>query len=224
MLAYALPDRFGNAVIDAWLVTQGRLPGEIDAVERLCYIGSRGMGALEFRPAFPVPGPRAAPIEIAALVELASRVLSQRQGFATSFEDGAGSDGLRDILRVGTSAGGARAKAVIAWNPTTNEVRSCEVPSPAGFEPWILKFDGVSGNEDRDVGVPLGYGALEYAYSRMARAAGISMSETRLFEEGGRRHFMVRRFDRTPEGAKVHMQSLAALAHFDYNRPGEHSY
>ncbi len=125
---------------------------------------------------------------------------------------------------MGTSAGGARAKAVIAWNPTTHAVRSGQVDAGAGFEYWILKFDGVSGNRDRDLDLPQGYGAIEYAYANMARAAGITMSDCRMLEENGRRHFMTRRFDRPGGSAKVHMQSLGALAHFDFNQAGAYSY
>jgi len=131
---------------------------------------------------------------------------------------------MRDILRVGTSAGGARAKAVIAWNPETNEVRSGQVPAPPGFSYWLLKFDGVSGNRDKELEDPRGYGAIEFAYYLMARDAGIDITECRLFEEGGRRHFMTRRFDRLPDGSKLHMQSLAAMAHYDFNLAGAYSY
>lgn len=224
LLADSLPDKFGNAVIDAWLATQGRLPGEIDAVERLCYTGKRGMGALEFRPAQGPQSEKSTPIHVDALVELASEVLGGRESFQTCLNDGERAEALRDILRVGASAGGARAKAVIAWNPATNEVRSGQVKAPPGFEHWILKFDGVSNNRDRDIADPQGYGAIEYAYSLMAQAARIRVPQTRLLEENGRRHFMVRRFDRTDAGEKIHMQSLAALAHFDFNAPGAHSY
>jgi len=224
LLADSLPDKFGNAVIDAWLATQGRLPDEIDAVERLCYTGKRGMGALEFKPAQGPQSEKSTPIHVDALVELASEVLSGRESFQTFLNDAEKAEALRDILRVGASAGGARAKAVIAWNPKTNEVRSGQVKAPPGFEHWILKFDGVSNNRDRDLADPQGYGAIEYAYSLMARAAGIRVPESRLFEENGRRHFMVRRFDRTDTGEKLHMQSLAALAHFDFNAAGAHSY
>lgn len=224
LLADVLPDRFGSAVLDAWLAAQGRLPGEIDAVERLCYTGACGMGALEFRPA---RGPRssaATVVDVAALVSLASEILSNREGLRTSFADPDKEHALREILRVGTSAGGSRAKAVIAWNPTTNEVRSGQLQAPPGFEDWLLKFDGVAENRDRELADPQGFGAIEYAYSLMAGAAGIRMSECRLFEEHGRRHFMTRRFDRLPDGEKLHMQSLAAIAHFDFNNPGGHSY
>jgi serine/threonine-protein kinase HipA len=224
MLADALPDRFGNAVIDAWLATQGRLPSDINAVERLCYTGARGMGALEF---WPSKGPRAehsTAIQVDALVALASEVMAGRESLTTTFGDPEKAQAVREILRVEASAGGARAKAVIAWNPDTNEVRSGQVSAPPGFEYWLLKFDGVTGNADKELTDPKGYGAIEYAYSLMARAAGISMSECRLFEEGGRRHFMTRRFDRGPNGEKRHLQSLAALGHYDFNMAGAHSY
>ena len=224
LLADVLPDKFGNAVIDAWLAAQGRLPQDIDAVERLCYTGARGTGALEFRPA---KGPRATvsqPVRVDALVALASDVLRTREKLQASFVDRDKEHALREILRVGASAGGARAKAVIAWNPDTNEVRSGQVKAPAGFEYWLMKFDGVSGNTDRDLADPQGFGAIEYAYSLMGKAAGMRMSECRIFEENGRRHFMTRRFDRLDTGEKLHMQSLAALAHFDFNNPIAHSY
>jgi serine/threonine-protein kinase HipA len=223
LLADALPDRYGNALIDAWLAAQGRSPDDFDVVERLCYIGRRGMGALEFAPARG-PRPRAGRgIDIGALVELASEVLTQRERFVTSLREHGVEGALRDILMVGTSAGGARAKAVIAWNPATNVVRSGQVDAEPGFEHWLLKFDGVS-DETREIGRSQGYGAIEYAYSLMARDAGIEMSSCRLLAENGRRHFMTRRFDRPPEGGKLHMQSLGALAHFDFNLAGGYAY
>lgn len=224
LLADSLPDKFGNALIDAWLATQGRRPQDFNVVERLSYTGTRGMGALEFRPATGPVGATTEPVEIGALVELASKVLTHRQTLNATFAGRNKSAALREILRIGTSAGGARAKAVVAWNPKSNEVRSGQVKAPPGFEYWLLKFDGVKGNKDKDLADPQGYGAVEYAYSRMAKAAGIEVSPCRLFEEGGRRHFMTKRFDRTASGDKVHMQSLAALAHFDFNSPGSYSY
>ena len=220
MLADSLPDKFGNALIDAWLQTQGRSAESLNAVERLCYVGSRAMGALEYHPSRRIPGGDVV-LDVEKLVELASKVLAKREGFDTSL---AAEEGLADILQVGTSAGGARAKAVIAWNRNTDEVRSGQVDVGEDFEHWLLKFDGVSHNRDRELEDPQGYGLIEYAYSMMARAAGITMTECRVFEEGGRHHFMTRRFDRTPEGGKLHMQSLGALAHFDFNAPGHYSY
>jgi serine/threonine-protein kinase HipA len=224
LLADSLPDKFGNALINAWLATQGRQPDSFNAVERLCYTGQRGMGALEFVPAI---GPRARQanrIQIDRLVELASDVLTHRNDLRVSFADETREQALTDILRVGTSAGGARAKAVIAWNPASNEVRSGQLPAGEGFEYWLLKFDGVSGNRDKELEDPQGYGVIEYAYSGMARDCGIDISECRLFEENGRRHFMTRRFDRLAGGDKLHMQSLCALAHYDFNMAGAYSY
>lgn len=224
LLADSLPDRFGHALINAWLATQGRAPDDFDSIERLCYTGSRGMGALEFLPATGPEPIGAHQIHLDALVELASEVLAERGRLQASFAEGGKEEALRDILRVGTSAGGARAKAVIAWNRETQEVRSGQVPADPGFEYWLLKFDGVRGNKDRELDDPQGYGAVEYAYHLMAVAAGIQMSECRLFEEGGRRHFMTRRFDRGDRGEKMHMQSLGALAHFDFNAAGAYGY
>ncbi len=224
LLADSLPDNFGNALIDAWLASQGRSPDSFNAVERLCYTGSRGMGALEFVPSIgPTPN-KAQKIDIDNLVQLASEVLSSRSGLNLSFKEDEAQNALTDILRVGTSAGGARAKAVIAWNPKTNQVRSGQVKAGDGFEYWLLKFDGVTGNKDKELDDPRGYGAIEYAYSQMAAAAGINMSPCRLFEENGRRHFMTRRFDRLDGGEKLHMQSLCGMAHFDFNAAGAYSY
>jgi len=224
LLADSLPDTFGNALIDAWLATQGRTPASFNAVERLCYTGTRGMGALEYAPGLG-PKPRAATkIEIDALVRLAGEVLTHRGDLWGHFHDAGKEKALRDILRVGTSAGGARAKAVIAWNRATNEVRSGQITAGDGFDYWLLKFDGVAGNKDKELEDPTGYGTIEFAYHLMATAAGITMSECRLLEENGRRHFMTRRFDRLTGGAKLHMQSLCALAHFDFNQAGAYAY
>ncbi len=226
LLADSLPDRYGHALIDAWLAGQGRTPESFDAVERLCYIGRRGMGALEFAPSRGPSPSSSHNLHVAELVELASEVLSRRAELVASLATGHQRQAMLDILSVGASAGGARAKAVIAWNPATDVVRSGQLDAlDPGFEHWLLKFDGVANNRDKDtLADPRGYGAIEYAYSLMARAAGIAMSDCRLLEENGRRHFMTRRFDRAPDGAKRHMQSLAALAHFDFNSPGAHSY
>jgi serine/threonine-protein kinase HipA len=182
------------------------------------------MGALEFVPATGPKPSRARKIEIDSLVRLASEVLSHRHDLHVSFTGRSKGEALQDILRVGTSAGGARAKAVIAWNRNTDEVRSGQIPAGAGFEYWLLKFDGVAGNKDKELEDPRGYGAIEYAYSLMAKAAGVTMSECRLLPEHGRRHFMTRRFDRLEGGGKLHMQSLCALAHFDFNSPGAYAY
>jgi len=224
LLADSLPDKFGNTLINAWLASQGRQPESFNAVERLCYTGERGMGALEFAPVIGPSSKSAKRIEVDKLVELASEVLTRRNDLHLSFADTEKETALRDILRVGTSAGGARAKAVIAWNPGTNEVRSGQVKADEGFEYWLLKFDGVSGNKDKELEDPRGYGVIEYAYFLMARECGIEISECRLFEENNRRHFMTRRFDRTDRGEKIHMQSLCAMAHYDFNMAGAYSY
>ena len=224
LLADSLPDKFGNALIDTWLASQGRQPESFNAVERLCYTGERGMGALEFAPTIGPKARQTTRIEISKLVELASEILTRRNNLRMSFADKRKEDALRDILRVGTSAGGARAKAVMAWNPKTNEVRSGQVKTGRGFEYWILKFDGVSGNKDKELEDPEGYGLIEYAYYLMALECGIDISKCRLFEENGRSHFMTRRFDRLAGGEKLHMQSLCALAHYDFNMAGAYSY
>ncbi len=224
LLADSLPDKFGNALIDTWLASQGRQPDSFNAVERLCYTGERGMGALEFAPVIGPKAKQTSHIEVGMLVELASEILTHRNNLQAAFAKESSEDALRDILRVGTSAGGARAKAVIAWNPQTNEVRSGQVKAGDGFEYWLLKFDGVSGNKDKELDDPKGYGVIEYAYYLMARECDIDISECRLFKENGRSHFMTRRFDRLATGEKLHMQSLCALAHYDFNMAGAHSY
>jgi serine/threonine-protein kinase HipA len=223
LLADSLPDRYGNALIDAWLAVRGEAPGDFDPVRRLGYIGERGMGALEFAPATGPRPTRSHALDVEALVELAAEVLAERRDLAVFLGDPSREDALREILRVGTSAGGARAKALIAFDPKTAEVRSGQLDTPAGFEHWILKFDGVE-DRTRDLGSSRGYGVVEFAYSRMARRAGIEMTECRLLEEGGRRHFMTRRFDRDANGSKLHMQSLGAIAHLDFNQTGANSY
>lgn len=224
VLADSLPDDFGNALINAWLAREGRSPESFNPVERLCYTGVRGMGALEYVPAIgPFTGKSEA-VDINALVELASEILSRRNNLQGSFLADDRQSALQDILRVGTSAGGARAKAIIAWNSDTNEVRSGQIDAGKGFSYWLLKFDGVYGNKDKELEDPAGYGLIEYAYANMARAAGIKMMECRLLEENGRSHFMTRRFDRTEHGAKIHMQSFGAMEHFDFKRAGAYSY
>lgn len=224
LLADALPDKFGNAVIDAWLAGEGRSASSFHSVERLCYIGTRGMGALEFEPALPTTPMQSGQLEIAKLVSLASEVLSQRTQLAGRLGTKDDRKVIEDILRVGTSAGGARAKAILAWNPRTGAFRSGQVEVSEGFEPWLMKFDGVSNNRDKELADPQGYGRIEYAYYLMAVDAGIDMNPCRLHEEGGRSHFMTRRFDRGPRGQKLHMQSLGAMAHFDYNQANSYSY
>lgn len=219
LLADSLPDKFGNAIIDAWLARQGRTPADFSPIERLCYTGTRGMGALEFQPAVDGRFRESAPVDIAELVQLAQNVIHRHEGLASSLARNGGADALGDILRVGTSAGGARAKAVIAMNDS-GEVRSGQVPAPGGYDYWLLKFDGV---DDIELGKSRGFGRIEYAYHLMAEAAGIEMMESRLLQENGRAHFMTRRFDRVA-GEKLHMLSLCGMAHLDFNQAGAHAY
>jgi len=224
LLADSLPDRYGNRLIDTWLASQGRAPGSMSPVERLCYTGNRGMGALEFKPTLKDAPTKTHKLEIETLVKLANRVLDERIGLEGKFAGQDDQGAIEDILRVGTSAGGARAKAVLAWNAETGEFRSGQAPASRGFSHWVMKFDGVHGNRDRELADPQGFGRIEYAYSLMAKDAGIRMEECRLHQEGGRAHFMTRRFDRTDNGSKLHMQSLGAMRHFDYNQAGAYAY
>lgn len=224
LLADSLPDKFGNALIDAWLARQGRNSDDFNPVERLCYTGVRGMGALEFSPAQGPTHKQSKNVDVAALVDLASEILTRRGTLEGSFASVKREAALQDILRVGTSAGGARAKAIIAWNPKTDEVRSGQTSAGKGFSYWLLKFDGVEDNRDKELEDPKGYGLIEYAYHKMAREAGLEMTECRLLRENGRNHFMTKRFDRTDAGQKIHMQSLCAMAHYDFNQAGAYSY
>ncbi len=223
MLADALPDRFGNRLIDAWLAETGSNPETFNPVDRLCYIGRRGIGALEFQPALRRPTD-ARRLEVTRLVDLANWVFVKRANLAGHLGGENDPNALEDILSVGTSAGGARAKAVLAWNPTTGEFRSGQLEADEGFEHWLLKFDGISDNRDKELADPQGFGKIELAYAIMARAAGIAMTECRLHHEGGRSHFMTRRFDRDHMGRKIHVQSLGAMQHFDFNDPSAYSY
>jgi serine/threonine-protein kinase HipA len=220
MLADALPDRFGNSIIDSWLARQGRTPESFNPVERLCYTGKRAMGALEFSPIINPSIERSVPVEVSELVEMAQKVTQERSDLKVKVDLKA-SEAILNIIRVGTSAGGARPKAVIALNDKTKVVRSGQVDAPDGFCHWVLKFDGIKDDSLQD---PSGYGRIEYAYYKMAISAGIMMTECRLLEENGRAHFMTRRFDRTKNKGKLHMQSLCAITHFDFNDPGAYSY
>lgn len=221
LLADALPDKFGNSIISAWLARNGRDPEDFSPVERLCYTGRRGMGALEFFPPFKGQLDRPVPVEVAQLVDLAQSIMAQRMNLdaALGGSEKQDAEAILDILRVGTSAGGARPKAVIAINKK-GKVISGQADVPEGFDYWVLKFDGVS---DLELGEPKGYGRIEYAYYLMAKAAGIEMMPCRLLEENGRAHFLTQRFDRR-NGQRIHMQSLCGMAHYDFNRAGAYSY
>lgn len=221
LLADVLPDKFGNQVIDAWLARQGRDGTRFSPVERLCYTGRRGMGALTFEPLINKGFDQSVPVEMAELISLAQQVVMQRNQLDITLgqDEQQNADAMLDILRVGTSAGGARPKAVIAINEH-GKVISGQGDVPEGFDYWLLKFDGVT---DSELGKPKEFGRIEYAYYLMAKAAGINMSECRLLQENGRAHFMTRRFDRVA-GKRLHMQSLCGLAHYDFNQAGAYSY
>lgn len=220
LLADMLPDKYGNKLINAWLVQNGRPSDSLNPVELLCFIGKSGVGALEIKPPLRDEASKSSSLEIESLVGIANKILNSREDFQTDLSKEEES-ALADILKIGTSAGGARAKAVIAYNPKTGEVKSGQVKAPAGFSYWLIKFDGVM---DTQLGVSSGYGRVEMAYYLMAEAAEIQMSECRLLEEKGRSHFMTKRFDRTETGEKVHMQSLFGLRHFDFNQVGAFGY
>lgn len=218
MLADALPDKWGNKLIERWLMDQGRDLASVSPIEKLCFIGNRAMGALEFKP-FAGPAAKNGPLHVAALLDLAQEILKAKATRTASLS-AKDKNTLAQVILVGSSVGGNRAKAIIAWNRKTNEVRAGDIPQPKAFEPWIIKFDETgSGNGAQ----PKGYGRLEYAYHLMAKAAGIEMADCRLWEEHGRAHFMTRRFDRLADGSKLHTQSLSALAHLDRDK-GPHSY
>jgi serine/threonine-protein kinase HipA len=215
MLADALPDDFGNALIDAWMAREGVATSQITSLDRLAYMGKRGMGALEFKPARgPKPSKASTAIELSTLVESARRAVQGEM-----HTDAHARAALEQIIQVGTSAGGARAKAVVSWNPATSEIRAGQCDVQAGFEHWLIKFDGVG--VDERLGVGQDYGRIEYAYHLMARAAGITMSPCRLLEENGRAHFMTKRFDRDGN-TKHHVQTLCGLAHLDYRQKATH--
>lgn len=212
LLADSLPDYFGNQVINAYLLSHGRRENSFNAIEKLCYMGTRGMGALEFQPAIS-RNRKSQRIEVSELAKLAAEILHDRETFKTYLHDK--KNAIHDILQVGSSAGGARPKAVIAWNPATDEIYSGQVEVPPGFEYWLLKFDSLRDGKS--------YGRIEYACYLTARAAGILMNESRLLPDGDLAHFMTRRFDRA-DGEKIHIQTLCALAHLDYNDPLANSY
>lgn len=221
LLADSLPDRFGNAILDIWLAEQGRSKQSVNPVERLCYTGSRGMGALVYKPSLKFSkNSKSELLDVERLVHLARLVLDEKAGLNGKINSD-NIDGLNEIIRVGTSAGGARAKAVIAYNESTGEMRSGQVDADKGFSYWLIKFDGVT---NKQLGDPEGYGRIEYAYYLMAKDCGIDMSECRILEEGQRAHFMTKRFDRSPEGDKYHMQTLCGIAHMDYNDPLSYAY
>jgi serine/threonine-protein kinase HipA len=220
LLADALPDDFGNALIDAWMAGKGVDKRAVTTLDRLAYMGKRGLGALEFKPARGAHRESTEPLRMQALVETARQLI---HGDLSG--DVQARAALANIIRVGSSAGGARAKAVVAWNPQTDEIRSGQFDVAPGYEPWLLKFDGVG--RDAELGAGGEYGRIEYAYHLMARAAGITMSPCRLLEENERAHFMTRRFDRdvvAGRTVKHHLQTLCAMDHVDYKQRATHAY
>jgi serine/threonine-protein kinase HipA len=220
LLADSLPDKFGNAVIDQWLTSTGRLLNSFNVVERLCYTGKRGMGALEYEPDNNEHNDLDAQINITRMADFASAILEEKNGISLQSEDDVN---YKQLIRLGTSAGGARAKAVIAYNKKTGEIRSGQVDLGKDFDYWLVKFDGVSKNGDHRLEDIPEYTLIEYAYYKMALQAGLIMNECKLLSEGGRNHFFTKRFDRV-NGDKLHMQSLGAIVHVDYNEPGLYSY
>lgn len=219
LLSDALPDKYGNRLINAWLAQNGRLENSMNPVETLCFIGSRGMGALEFEPSQMTSGIRSFSVEVDGLVEIAKKMLNHRDSFHAHLNEDE-QKSMMEILKIGTSAGGARPKAVIAYNEKTGEVRSGQGNVPKGFEHWMIKLDGVSGEQ---FGESTGWGRVEYAYSLMAADCGIEMMHCRLLEENGRAHFMTRRFDRL-NNEKLHVQSLCGLQHYNFNEMQSFSY
>ena len=220
LLSDVLPDKYGNQLINIWLAQNGRPPDSMNPVEQLCFIGSRGMGALEFEPASLKTAKQTFEIEIKSLVEVAQKLLSDREGFEVNLHEEE-QKAMEQILRIGTSAGGARPKAVIAYNKKTGEVRSGQTMAPKGFEHWLIKLDGVS---DAQFGTSHGYGRVEYAYYLMAKDCNIQMMDCELLEENGRAHFMTKRFDREGHNTKHHIQTFCGIQHFDYTDLYGYSY
>ncbi|MDF1575699.1 MAG: type II toxin-antitoxin system HipA family toxin [Bacteroidales bacterium] len=220
LLADSLPDKYGNQLINVWLAQNGRPPDSMNPVEKLCFIGARGMGALEFEPGRFKAGKRTFPVEIKSLVEIAQRMLSEREGFEVNLPEDE-QKAVSEILKIGTSAGGGRPKALIAFNKNSGEVRSGQTVAPKGFDHWLIKLDGVS---DVQFGSSHGFGRVEYAYYRMAKDCQIQMMDSELLEEHGRAHFMTRRFDREGTGTKHHVHTWSGIQHFDYNNLYAYSY
>jgi serine/threonine-protein kinase HipA len=218
MLADSLPDTYGRALFDRWLALTGRTSS--NPIETLCFLGKRCMGALEFEPAMDITYDPNALFEIDSLVKVARDALTEKTSFGVNLNDDKKA-AIAEILRLGTSAGGQRAKAIIAYNKETGEVRSGQVEAPAGFNHYLIKLDGVSAT----VGFKAtgNHGRLEYSFYKLAKACGIEMTECSLIEENGRAHFLTQRFDRN-NGKKIHMQTLCGMAHFDYRIHRAYSY
>lgn len=219
LLADSLPDKYGKELINVWLAQNGRLENSLNPVELLCFMGTRGMGALEFEPTIQ-PDTKSYTLELTSLIETTKQLLHKKESIQLQTSNKI-RDTMLDVLKMGTSAGGARPKAIIAYNEKTGEIKSCQTVTNAGFEHWLIKFDGVN---DAQFGSTTGYGRVEMAYYHMAIDAGIEMMECRLVEETDRAHFMTKRFDRNPSNQKLHSQTFCALQHFDYNNQFSYSY
>lgn len=220
LLADALPDRYGNQLINTWLAQNGRAEGGMNPVEQLCFMGSRAMGALQFEPATLKEDKNTFKVELDGLVDISRKMLSTRATFSTDWSEDQ-EKAMREILKIGTSAGGARPKALIAYHPITGDVRSGQTKVPKGYEHWLIKLDGVS---DAQFGESTGYGRIEFAYYNMAKACKIEMMPSRLLEENGRAHFMTKRFDRDKTNKRHHIQTWCAINHFDFNEVTSYSY
>ncbi|RBO82862.1 type II toxin-antitoxin system HipA family toxin [Marinomonas aquiplantarum] len=228
LIADSLPDDFGNAVLNAWVASQGRSPNDITPLQRLQYTGKRGMGALEYAPAKKFRSLNASQsIEIKTLIAIAQDILDSRSHFEIELNQNEQEDreAMLSLLSVGMSAGGARPKAVLAFNDEFTQVRSGQTDVPNSFTHYLMKFDGISehNKQQETFGDPLGYGAMEYVYYLMATKCGINMMPSRLLHEGNRRHFITQRFDRI-KNQKRHIQTLNGIAHVDYKKPGSFSY
>jgi len=220
LLADVLPDRYGNQLINSWLAQNGRPANSMNPVEQLCFIGTRGMGALEFEPAQFKSSKYTFHVEINSLVDIAQKILQKREHFETNINENE-QEAMMEILKIGTSAGGVRPKAIIAYNEKTGQVRSGQTKAPKGFEHWLIKLDGVS---DAQFGESKGYGRVEMAYYNMAKDCGINMMESQLLEENDRAHFMSKRFDREGNDQKHHIQTFCAMQHYDFNEVNSYSY
>jgi len=220
LLADVLPDKYGNQLINMYLAQQGRPQESMNPVEMLCFIGTRGMGALEFEPTVLKENKRAFSIELNDLISIAQKILNQREKFVVNLNKEE-EQAVLEILKIGTSAGGARPKAVIAWNEKTDEIKSGQTKAPKGFEHWLIKLDAVSNVQ---LGESTGFGRVEMAYYNMATACGIDMMPSRLYEENGRAHFITKRFDRAGSETKHHVQTFCAMKHFDFNSVNSFSY
>lgn len=219
LLADVLPDRYGKELINIWLAQQGRPENSLNPVELLCFVGKRGMGALEFEPATHTKD-YTADIELESLIDITKSILEKREEVLLQTSDEM-KDVMMSILKMGTSAGGARPKAIIAYNEKTGQIRSGQTLADKNFEHWLIKFDEVS---DVQFGTSTGYGKVEMAYYKMATDFGIEMMESRLIEENNRFHFMTKRFDREKGNKKIHIQTFCAIQHYNYNYITSFSY